>query len=93
MDLLGGLWHLLNFFAPAVGVGLIASSLAKLFWPLALKGVAWPRLATWAMAYAALASIGGLVMFGKDGKMATYATMVVACALSLWWVGFGPGRR
>jgi hypothetical protein len=24
--------------------------------------------------------------------MATYAAMVVACALTLWWRGFGPGR-
>lgn len=93
LDLLGGLWHLLNFFSPAVGIGLIASLLTKLLWPVALKGVAWSRLAMWSMAYAALASIGGLLMFGRDGKMATYATMVVACALSLWWLGFGPGRR
>ena len=93
MDLLSGLWYLLNFFAPAVGTGLIASLLATLLWPLALKGVAWRRLATWSMAYAALASIGGLLMFGRDGQMATYATMVVVCALSLWWLGFGPGRR
>jgi hypothetical protein len=25
--------------------------------------------------------------------MATYAAMVTACALALWWVGFGPHRR
>ncbi len=93
MDLLGALWHVFNFFAPAAGTGLIASLLAKLLWNRALKGATWWRLARWAMACAALASIGGLVMFGHDAKMATYATMVVACALSLWWVGFGPGRR
>ena len=29
-----------------------------------------------------------LVIFESDGKMATYAAMVVACALALWWVGF-----
>ena len=39
-----------------------------------------------------LATVAGLVLFGRDGKMATYAGMVCACALTLWWRGFGPGR-
>jgi hypothetical protein len=93
LDPLGALWHVLNFFAPAAGTGLIASALAKLLWGPALKGAAWWRLAAWAIACGSLASIGGLVMFGHDAKMATYATTVVVCALSLWWAGFGPGRR
>lgn len=93
MDLLGGLWHLLNFYAPAIGVGLVASLLAKLLWYADLKASPWWRLWAWASGSAALTSIGGLVYFGRDGKMATYAAMVLACALSLWWAGFGPGKR
>jgi hypothetical protein len=43
---------------------------------------------------AGLIALGaGLAWFGRDGKMATYAGMVLACALTLWWRGFGPGRR
>ena len=30
----------------------------------------------------------GWSIFERDGRMATYAAMVVACALALWWVGF-----
>ncbi len=86
-------WHLLNFFAPAVGVGLLASGLAKLLWRRELKGVGWLRLAAWAAAGCTAVLIAGLVVFGHDGKMATYAAMVAACALTLWWVGFGPMRR
>jgi len=86
-------WHLLNFFAPAVGVGLLAGGLAKLLWRRELKGVAWARLAGWAAAASAAVLVAGLVVFGHDGKMATYAAMVTACALTLWWVGFGPLRR
>ncbi len=86
-------WHLLNFFAPAVGVGLLASGLAKLLWRRELKSVAWMRLAGWAAAACAAVLIAGLVVFGHDGKMATYAAMVTVCALTLWWVGFGPLRR
>ncbi len=93
MDSLDALWHLLNFFAPAVGVGLIASGLAKLLWRRDLKNAHWIRLALWSSAGCAAMSIAGLVVFGHDGKMATYAAMVVACAVTLWAVGFGPLRR
>ena len=77
-----------DFLAPGVRDDAVAAVLGAV-----LKRAAWWRLAMWAMTCGALASVGGLVMFGRDAKMATYATMVVACALSQWWVGFGPGRR
>ncbi len=93
MGPIDALWHLLNFFAPAAGVGLLASGMAKLLWRRELKGVAWVRLAAWASTGGAVALIAGLVVFGHDGKMATYAAMVAACALALWGVGFGPLRR
>jgi hypothetical protein len=92
VDLLGGLWHLLNFFAPAAGIGLFASLATKLLWRRELHGVAWSRLWLDAFAGGALASIGGLLLFGRDGKMATYAAMVLACAVSLWWRAFGKAR-
>jgi hypothetical protein len=38
-------------------------------------------------------SLAGLVISGRDGRMVTYAAMTLACALALWWAGFGPGRR
>jgi hypothetical protein len=90
---IGALWHLLNFLAPAAGLGLIAALLAKLLWWRPLGGVAWWRLGGWASAWSLAVAVVGLVVFGRDGKMATYAAMVLACATSLWWTGFGPGRR
>ena len=90
---LDAFWHLLNFFAPAVGVGLIAAGFAKLLWRHELKGASWMRLALWAAAGGAGVLVAGLVVFGHDGKMATYAAMVGACALMLWLAGFGPLRR
>jgi Flp pilus assembly protein TadB len=86
-------WHLLNFFAPAIGVGLLTASCAKLLWRRELRGVSWRRLGFWATAWCAAVLVAGLVVFGHDGKMATYAAMVGVCALALWWVGFGPMRR
>jgi len=92
LDVLGGLWHLLNFMAPAAGLGAITALLAKLLWRHALHGVAWWRLATWAAVWALVACTGGLMLFGRDGKMATYGAMVLATATTLWWMGFGPRR-
>lgn len=85
-------WHLTNFFAPALGLGMISAGFAKLLWWRALKSVGWARLAAWAAGVSVLVSIAGLVVFGHDGKMATYAAMVAGCGLSLWVVGFGPRR-
>lgn len=89
----GALWHVLNFVAAAAGIALLASLAVKLLWHRDLKSTAWLRLWTWSFVAAAAAAIGGLVFFGHDGKMATYAVMVVACALGLLGAGFGPGRR
>jgi hypothetical protein len=86
------LWHLLNFFAPAVGVGILASMMAKLVWHRRLKGVAWRSLILWATGASAAALVAGLVVFGRDGRVATYGLMVLCSALGLWWAGFGRGR-
>ena len=88
MNPLDAFWHFVNFFAPAVGVGVIAAGATKLLWRRELAGVRWQRLAAWASASTAAVLVAGLVIFETDGKMATYAAMVVACALALWWVGF-----
>jgi hypothetical protein len=88
MRTLDATWHLLNLLAPALGLGLIAAALAKLLWRRELAAVRWLDLAAWAALGALLPLLAGLVWFGRDGKMATYAAMVAAAALMLWWRGF-----
>jgi hypothetical protein len=85
--------HLLGLFMPALVVGPLAAALAKLCWRADLLGVRWARLAAWASVASAGVLLAGLVVFGRDGMMATYGAMVFAAALALWWVGFGPARR
>ena len=92
MSLVDALWHLLNFFAPALGTGVLASLIAKLVWRRELSSVRWRRLSAWSSAVGAAVLLGGLAVFGHDGKMATYGAMVLACALTLAWVGFGSKR-
>jgi hypothetical protein len=91
MGPLDALLHLLNFFAPALGVALGAALIAKLLWRRDLAGATWLGLWAWGSAGGALALVGGLVIFGRDGKMATYGALVAATALALWWAGFVRG--
>jgi hypothetical protein len=85
---LDAIWHLLNLFGPAAGMALITPALAKLMWWRGLKGVGWARLGLRVFAACALVTVAGLIVFGHDGKIATYAAMVGACTLTLWWFGF-----
>lgn len=92
MSPLAAFWHIVNLLLPALMLGGIAAGLAKLLWRRELAGVRWHRLALVAAASAALVLLLGLLVFGRDGRMATYAGMVLATAAALWWRGFGPGR-
>lgn len=88
MSVADAFWHLLNLFATAALTGLIAATGAKLLWWRMLASVPWNRLALWAMATCSVVTLGGLVVFGQDGRMATYGAMAAACAAVLWWRGF-----
>jgi hypothetical protein len=87
------LWHVLNFFAPALGVALISATLAKLLWRRELKKTSWRRLASWAVAANAMALTAALLLLGRDGTMLGYGAMLLACSLALWWAGWHPAPR
>lgn len=93
MGPLDAFWHLLNLFAVPLGVGAGVALAAKLLWRRELVGVRLARLAVFGCAAAALATLGGLIWFGRDGRMATYGATVAGCAVAVWWAAFGPGRR
>ncbi len=88
MSPLDALWHLLNFLAPAVFMALFSTAASKLIWSRSLRAKAWRKLLLWALLPAIGVAIGGLVLTGRDGAMATYAAMVAAVALGLWIGGF-----
>jgi len=92
MDPLQALWHVLNLFAPAAMTGLLAAAAAKLLWRRELVSVAWHRLIVPAVLACAAATLGGLIVFGRDGRLATYGAMALLCAITLWWRGFARRR-
>ena len=93
MGPLDALNHVVNLLLPALALGALAAALAKLLWRRELAGVRWGALALPAAAGAAAAALGGLVVTGHDGRMATYGAMVLACAFALWWRGFSRWRK
>ena len=78
-------WHLVNFVAPALGVAAIASALAKLVWRIPLRTTGWWWLFYPAAAGGVFALALGLLLWERDGRMASYALLVFAVALTLWW--------
>jgi hypothetical protein len=81
--------HLLNFIAPAFWVALAVSLFALfLMKKKALAGVFIRSLAiNFAVSCGVL--LVGLWLFGRDGKMSTYAAMTLLCATSQWVVQRG----
>ena len=88
MGLVDAFWHLSNFFGPSLGLALIAPAGAKLLWRRELRAVAWRSLAVWTFGVCSVVLFAGLVLTGRDGRMLTYAAMVLAAALALWWRGW-----
>ncbi|RZL01987.1 MAG: hypothetical protein EOP36_09390 [Rubrivivax sp.] len=87
MGLQDVLIHLVNFFLPALGMALLLPALARLVWWRALKPAGFARQVKWATGVNALVLVAGLIVLGRDGAMATYAALVLASALTVWWTG------
>ena len=84
MGLLDVVVHLLGFVLPALAVSLFLVGGAAVCLP---RHPASPRWwVQWAVnaAVGVLVLLGGLVLTGRDGKVATYAVLVLAMASSQW---------
>lgn len=77
--------HLMNFLAPALAVAVVVALVAP--WVMPNRAAALGMAAQAAINFVAGAmALGlGLWFFGRDGKMASYAALVLACACSQWW--------
>ena len=80
--------HILNFIAPAAVVALLLVLAARLFNRFLVSNKSSTQ-SIWAQAAIifivnVFVLVAGLVFFSNDGKMATYAAMVVTAALSQW---------
>lgn len=83
------LLHLGGFLAPALAVALFVSLLARLLLPGLTANRAWSLSLVAGFLVGAAALAAGLVLFGRDGKMLSYAALVLACAGTEWAVSRG----
>jgi hypothetical protein len=79
--------HLLSFIAPALAVAMVVSLAARLVLPRASGPKSW--WVSFAIDFVAgvVVLAAGLWLFGRDGKMATYATLVAVVATCQWLIG------
>lgn len=84
MDPLLALWHLLNFTAPAL---CLAALLSLAMWLQApARGFDhFKRNFGWLSAGGMVVLVAGLALFGRDGKMATYAALVLVVGSLAHW--------
>ena len=78
------LFHLTGFVLPALVVGVLLVFLARIFIRKPSSAPVWWLQAAINSVVGVLVLVAGLVFFGRDGKMATYAALVVAMASSQW---------
>lgn len=85
MDALDLLLHASAFVAPAVAVALLLVPLGRLCLPpRGPQALGWGRQALLDTVVGVLVLLAGLVVWGRDGKMATYAALVLGCATAHW---------
>lgn len=89
MSLIDILNHTLNFTTPALVMATLTALFAR---HLLFKHLKKPGLLPFlgiSSALSILAAVAGLWLFGRDGKMATYAAMAVASATGAWMAARG----
>ncbi|MCW8174547.1 hypothetical protein D8B25_03895 [Verminephrobacter aporrectodeae subsp. tuberculatae] len=84
MTLLNVLNHLLNFVAPAAALALLLPLAGRCIRFRAPAALAWRRRAAIVFLVGVATLVAGLMLWGHDGKMPTYAALVLACASCEW---------
>jgi hypothetical protein len=74
--------HLFNFVLPAMAMAVLMPGAGR--WVMGPGGLPWlRRMAVHALA-GLLVLVAGLVLQGQDGKISTYAALVVVAASAEW---------
>ncbi len=76
--------HVLNFIAPAAWVAVMLGLSARIFMEKRPVALALKAQVAINFVVCLIALVVGLLVFGRDAKMATYAAMVVLGATSQW---------
>ncbi|MDM0112954.1 hypothetical protein QTI66_12405 [Variovorax sp. J22R133] len=83
--------HLANFVAPAFFLAVVLVLGGRMLMGKSGGLAMWAQCAITFIAGGAVL-VGGLVWFGRDGKMLTYAALVGVCGTVQWLAGGGLRR-
>ena len=89
MGLLDQIYHLMNFLAPALAVGILLALVGPFILGKSAKAPAGIAQAAINCVAGSVALGVGLWFFGRDGKMASYAALLVVAVTSQWVGGRG----
>jgi len=76
--------HLLNFAAPAAVLALLLVPMARLLMPKSAPTLSWWAQAAIVFAVGCGVLAAGLWWLGRDGKVLTYAALVLATGTCQW---------
>ena len=76
--------HFIHFVGPAAGVALALCVGSLIFWFKRPAALAWPAQLALNFVVGCAVLWAGVWWDGRDGKMITYAALVLACASCQW---------
>lgn len=92
MPVIDFLIHVLSFVAPAVFMGVALALGARAVWRKKAHLLPWYLMASVNVLLGVLVLGLGLVLGGQDGRMSTYAVLVLALASCQWLMSHGWQR-
>jgi hypothetical protein len=86
MSLFDVFWHLAGFVAPALVLAVGLALAGRILGKNATPRLALPAQAAINFAVGVAVLVAALMWTGQDGRMLTYAALVLACAASQAWL-------
>ena len=87
--------HAVNFLAPALFLAVLVPAMARLLWWRTARSAGksgksggLAHQMAWVAGVNLLVWVAGLLVMGRDGAMITYAALVLASGLTVWWTGW-----
>ena len=84
VDFFALLGHLFNFAAPALFLALLLALGGRFLGPKGASSLTWYAQAAINSVVGCTVLLAGLWWLGRDGRMLTYAALVLACASCQW---------
>ena len=81
--------HLVGLFMPAVSVSVVLALGARCVWREKTHLLPWYQMAAVNIVLGVVVLALGLVLTGQDGRMGTYAALVLALSSSQWLMSGG----